>query len=93
MNSKLRDIFAEYYHRWVKYGYYGNPEKLDQDTEFNQFDKAIRQAVAEDMLELVGEDEKNPGIRKHIFAETFQGKRNKLRAELRQKIKEYGGLK
>lgn len=81
-NQKLDEILDKYY----------APIKLP-DSNREGLKQAIRKAVAEDMLELVGEDEKNPGIRKHIFAETFQGKRNKLRAELRQKIKEYGGLK
>lgn len=79
MNSKLRDIFAEYYHRWVKYGYYGNPEKLDQDTEFNQFETAIRQAVGEEMLEMLDD-----------VSAVIEGDESWLvKSELRQKIKEW----
>lgn len=83
MNSKLRDILEELHNNWL------DDDFDPTDPHAAEAEKAIRKAVASEMLEIVGKNEKNPGIRKHIFAETYEGKRNKLRAELRQKIKEW----
>jgi hypothetical protein len=38
----IEEIVSEWYHRWVKYGYYGSPDKpLSEDTEFNQATEAV----------------------------------------------------
>jgi len=60
---------------------YGNPETDKEEA---------KQSISDLVDEIIGEDERNPGIRKHIFAQTFQGKRNKLRKEQRARAKQRG---
>jgi hypothetical protein len=85
MNSKLQDILAELLHK-----YDHEPDEITKyvvidQTEFvPEAEKAIRQAVAEEILEIVD----SPSA-------TLVGSDGAWikQAELRQKIKEYGGLK
>lgn len=92
--SELDRIIGEWYHRWVKYGYYGDPEKLDQDTEFQQAKAQVKALLTE----LIGEDEDSrwsktyeehlnvPYFRDEVQARIHYGGRNDLRADLRRKM-------
>ncbi len=79
--TQLNRIVGEWYHRWVKYGYYGDPEKMTEDTEFQQAKEQVKALI----LELIGEDEKTHGdIRQFDRIERIS--RNELRDELRRKV-------
>lgn len=103
MNSKLLEILKHLYTTavqdsdGVRAGRKNYRMRYDEVPE--QAEKAIRQAVAEEMLELVGKDEEPyshhqdcPVCPKgHDYHHDFT-RENVLRAVLREKIKEWGQL-
>ena len=90
MNSKLRKII-----------YHISQHPLDDedhefDEDFEAAEKAIRQAVGEEMLEIIGENDhetrgttQNPNNEKYHTRKSKN--RNELKAEIRQKIKQWQG--
>ena len=94
MNSKLREQLL----RLMRYANTLTPYKLDEpldpfvDDAFSETEKAIRQAVGEELLELVGKDDYSE--RNGLVGLTHRDEtRNELKAELRQKIKQWAALK
>lgn len=90
MNSKLRDILMDF-DTWCLCG----KDECALSQNFKEAEKAIRQAVGEEMLGLVGDNEYgNIGYDgEEMVNETTEEMlyRNQLRAELRQKIKQWQG--
>lgn len=88
MNSKLREILESVVD-WAESGRtsMGRPNALEPD----QAEKAIRQAVAEEMLELIDDiDKPKDGVMTWRTDSAWQ-QRDSLKTELRQKIKEWQG--
>lgn len=107
MNSKLRNILQSWLDNamttssfgWSPIdgykGHEGNSEKeaaKDYEKYLAKAEKAIRQAVGEEMLELVGKDDYSEC--NGLVGLTHRDEtRNELKAELRQKIKQWAALK
>lgn len=52
LDEQIENFVAEYYHRWVKYGYYGSPDKpLNEDTEYRQACDFIKALIANQVRE------------------------------------------
>lgn len=61
-------------------------DSFQADKHFAEAHQQITELLQAVCLEVIGKNEKNPGIRKDIFIETYQGRRNALRATQRQKL-------
>ena len=94
MNSKLRAEIL----KLIEESYSLGLDKAIPDMDnLNEAEKAIRKAVAKDMLELVGEDDPFEqyltSSKKSVGRQLKNKNRNDFRAELRQKIKEWAAPK
>ena len=100
MNSKLLEMLKHLYTTAVQdadgvmAGRKGYRMRYDEVPE--QMEKAIRQAVGKEMLEIIGENDhetrgttQNPNNEKYHTRKSKN--RNELKAEIRQKIKQWQG--
>ena len=94
MNSKLRvrEALDVLYMQGEDAGKSNYGSATHQIAAVTEAEKAIRQAVGEEMLELVGKDDYSE--RNGLVGLTHRDEtRNELKAELRQKIKQWAALK
>jgi hypothetical protein len=80
LQERLEDLGEDYY----PFHEYGSGYSKENKERVNQ----ATQAIEKDILELIGDDHKITGL-EPLETEDFYATRNKLKSELRLKLKEY----